>query len=344
MKKIWKKGLALGSMGIAMIGALCACSQFRPQLDPTIKDVEGAQFIGSESCIECHDELGQKFQRNIHNLLAEFEYKANEVKARGCEACHGPASLHIEEGDIDNIRQFGKFNAAQVSAICQTCHTDDDTMEWKHSTHAAYGLGCSDCHTIHGNSDSKGMKTERQDELCYSCHGKIRAQMHMPNHHPVKEEKMYCNDCHNPHGSQTRPMLRTDERKNELCLTCHMDYSGPFAFEHAPVTEDCTICHSPHGTVADNLLKQNEPFLCLQCHELHFHTNFRPNTDALEQYAAQGIPGAQEILDQSKGSGMPDNHAMQMAMMTRCSQCHPKVHGSDLPSLYTPGGGSRLTR
>jgi predicted CXXCH cytochrome family protein len=30
-------------------------------------------------------------------------------------------------------------------------------------------------------------------------------------------------------------------------------------------------CHNPHGTVANNLLKQGEPFLCLQCHEMHFH-------------------------------------------------------------------------
>ena len=42
-------------------------------------------------------------------------------------------------------------------------------------------------------------------------------------------------------------------------------------FEHAPVTESCLTCHRPHGTVANNLLKQGEPFLCLQCHEMHFH-------------------------------------------------------------------------
>ena len=30
-------------------------------------------------------------------------------------------------------------------------------------------------------------------------------------------------------------------------------------------------CHDPHGAMANNMLKQNEPFLCLQCHEMHFH-------------------------------------------------------------------------
>ena len=31
-------------------------------------------------------------------------------------------------------------------------------------------------------------------------------------------------------------------------------------------------CHDPHGAMVNNMLKQNEPFLCLQCHEMHFHS------------------------------------------------------------------------
>ena len=77
---------------------------------------------------------------------------------------------------------------------------------------------------------------------------------------------MSCADCHNPHGE-----LTTHERTNDLCLSCHSRYQGPFVFGHAPVEDDCTICHDPHGSVANNLLVQNEPFLCLQCHEGHFH-------------------------------------------------------------------------
>jgi DmsE family decaheme c-type cytochrome len=313
-------------------------------MDAKVPEFDGASLVGSGACQDCHEGVSKEFEHNVHNFLADFEYVANDVEAKGCESCHGSASQHIEDGDTNKILCFNSLNAAQISSICLNCHTEGDTMEWNHSTHAAYGLGCSDCHIVHGKNDNQAMLIKPQDELCFSCHQDVRAKMYMPNHHPVKEGKMSCNDCHNPHGSQTRPMLRTDERKNELCLTCHMEQSGPFAFEHAPVMEDCTICHSPHGTVSDNLLKQNEPFLCLQCHELHFHTNFRPNTDALAEYAEAGIPGAQSTLNTILNSGIDDKHAMQMAMMTRCSQCHPSVHGSDLPSLYTPGGGSRLTR
>lgn len=344
MKVLLRRRLTFGCVWIALITLLCACSQSKVVLDAKLPELEGAVLVGDKACQECHEELEREFERNIHNQLADFEYLANNVDAQGCEACHGAASQHVEEGDSAKILSFAALNAAQASSVCQNCHTDGDTMEWNHSTHAAYGIGCTSCHTVHAGDKNKGMLIKPQDELCYSCHQDVRAKMHMPNHHPVTEGKMSCSDCHNPHGSQTRPMLRTDERKNELCLTCHMDQSGPFAFEHAPVMEDCTICHSPHGTVSDNLLKQNEPFLCLQCHELHFHTNFRPNTDALAEYATAGVPGAQSTLNTIQNNGIDDKHAMQMAMMTRCSQCHPSVHGSDLPSLYTPGGGSRLTR
>lgn len=344
MVRLWKRRLAAICVYALMLTAIYACSQPGARHVAKVPLVENATLTGSDTCQMCHEELSADFTRNIHNQLADFEYLANEVDAQGCESCHGPASQHVETGSKDKILSFEAMDSAQGSAVCQTCHTDGDTMEWNHSTHAAYGVGCIDCHVVHGENSSHGMLKESEDELCYSCHQGIRAKMHMPNHHPVKEDKMACSDCHNPHGSQTRPMLRTDERKNELCLTCHMDQSGPFAFEHAPVMEDCTICHNPHGTVADNLIKQNEPFLCLQCHELHFHTNFRPNMGALQEYANAGVPGAQNTLNTIQNNGIDDKHAMQMAMMTRCSQCHPSVHGSDLPSLYTPGGGSRLTR
>ena len=35
---------------------------------------------------------------------------------------------------------------------------------------------------------------------------------------------------------------------------------------------------------------------------------------------------------------------MQMAFATKCTQCHPRVHGSDLPSQGITGNGKLLTR
>jgi DmsE family decaheme c-type cytochrome len=134
---------------------------------------------------------------------------------------------------------------------------------------------------------------------------------------------MSCGDCHNPHGE-----LNTHERTNDLCLDCHTRYQGPFVFGHAPVEDDCTICHDPHGSVANNLLVQNEPFLCLQCHEGHFH--ILRNSSALDD------DGVVEAANPHGTEGF------QTSFATKCSTCHQVVHGSDFPSQPLSGGG--LTR
>ena len=138
---------------------------------------------------------------------------------------------------------------------------------------------------------------------------------------------MNCGDCHNPHGE-----LNTHERTNDLCLSCHTRYQGPFVFGHAPVEDDCTICHDPHGSVANNMLLQNEPFLCLQCHEGHFHmlreSNYSPPGEAQSTAADVANPNGHE--------------GFQMSFGTKCTTCHKVVHGSDFPSQPLSGGG--LTR
>lgn len=91
------------------------------------------------------------------------------------------------------------------------------------------------------------------------------------------------------------------------------------------------ICHRPHGAVADNLLAQTEPFLCLQCHEGHFHAGVNsPEGDRTIRGVTYANPnGAQ---------------SSKFAMLTKCSQCHASVHGSDNPSQSVTSQGESLTR
>ena len=112
---------------------------------------------------------------------------------------------------------------------------------------------------------------------------------------------MTCADCHDPHGGPGGNNLRT-ANTNQLCLSCHAQYRGPFAYQHPPVTESCMLCHSPHGSPNTNLLTVSEPALCLQCHAGHHN-----------------------------GAGLP--------LTDRCTNCHGSIHGTDTP---TPSGGSRF--
>ena len=78
-------------------------------------------------------------------------------------------------------------------------------------------------------------------------------------------------------------------------------------------------------------LKQGEPFLCLQCHEMHFHS----------ARVTTGQPFYLPVGGSQNAAGVT---SFMGAYNTRCTNCHNKVHGSDLPSQGVSGGGKALTR
>ncbi len=263
--------------------------------------------VGSDVCLECHDAAEMNLH-NVHFRIQEFEVRGRSV---GCESCHGPGSLHADEGDAELIQRF-LADDYEANEVCIGCHRGKGMHQWAASIHAQGGIGCTDCHEVHA--------AYNPEAACDSCHGEQVARFRLPSHHPLPEGKMDCASCHNVHAA-TEGMLRTNGlRANDLCYTCHQATEGPFIFEHAPVQEDCNLCHQPHGSVADNLLTANEPVLCLQCHEFHFHAGYR-SADA-----AHVDVGGFERENPFGATGF------NMAYTTSCTQCHSSIHGSDLPS------------
>lgn len=268
-----------------------------------------AETVGIDTCIGCHEDQNEK-------LVAEFAATTHGQLARiahGCESCHGPGSLHAEEGDPELILSFAHGKKG-TETVCLSCHAKD-AMDWEYGEHALADVACTDCHAIHqpraqvdgdiaprisGERVARRHNLKDRDpELCFKCHATVAAKMNLMSHHPVKEGKMTCASCHDPHGGNTDAMLKTDGRDiNDLCLSCHAQYQGPFVFEHEAVVESCTICHTAHGSVVDNLLVKTEPFLCYQCHPVH--TAIRVHQD------------------------------VQAAAGAKCSYCHPQVHGSNM--------------
>ena len=311
--------------------------------------IQGAVNVGDGACADCHEEACNAFAKTIHGRIAPFETAG---LGTGCETCHGGGSLHVESEDPGDLITFGKLTSAQQSRICLDCHT---RFHWAGSEHYLNDVSCLQCHKIHPPVGNK-LLAKSEPDGCYSCHMDIQAKAQYPSHHPIREGKMGCSDCHDPHGSMVGS-LKTDERLNDLCLNCHASKQGPFVFEHAPVLEDCTICHAPHGTIANNLLKQNEPFICLQCHEFHFHSakvGYDENLDTpVAQYPWSGNVGFPYTGYQVNPANNPqyaqahqrsNRSAFQRAWTTKCTQCHFKIHGSDLPSQAVPGQGKALTR
>ncbi len=268
-------------------------------------------------CADCHDEAAAAMANQIHMRIEPFEVYGRTV---GCEGCHGDGTQHMEEGDPALIRTF--TNPVEDTAACLVCHGQKEQGDWHASTHAMENMSCLDCHSIHQEANPLNS--------CKDCHQPVLAQFQLPSHHPVPEGHMSCVGCHDPHAS-TESQLNTNMRLNDLCYTCHQSKEGPFIFEHAPVVEDCSLCHTPHGSVANNLLTANEPTVCLQCHEFHFHAGLLS-------------PEGEWEVGGSEFENPAGEDSFNVSFTTKCTQCHSQVHGTDLPSQSTPGGGHGMVR
>ena len=333
---------------VFLVGSVLCLTVFGPILG---QEDSGAEYIGSEMCASCHQEISEEFTHSVHSRLASFELSGG---IPGCEACHGAGGNHMQTLDKADVFNYAEASIKQIESNCLSCHGQRVGQYWHFSEHGMAGTSCLSCHKIHqarphlpeepGFIERAAVDpgadlvapprryslAKPQPLLCQECHRNVSASMMLPSRHPVREGKMDCSACHQVQGSEVGS-LNTEERASELCLKCHTEKQGPFVFDHPPVTESCLTCHVPHGSVAANLLKQNEPFLCLQCHEAHFHIG-REGT-------------SQPIQRPTGGSDNPFGASgWRVAFGKKCTQCHQAVHGTDLPSQSVPSQGKGLTR
>ncbi len=282
-----------------------------------------AEQTAGALCADCHEEIVASYGKTSHGTtISAMPDRAHSV----CESCHGAAVEHASTGDPELIFNPANTDQFQADLLCLNCHSDGILDNWEFSDHNGGGATCSDCHTTHGGSTAK----ESGEALCYSCHIEVKAATYLPSHHPIVEGKLECADCHGVHGEPAK--LTADNTGRELCLSCHMEQEGPFVYEHDPVNEDCNICHAPHGTVADKLLRYNEPALCLNCHAMHFHAS------------VEGQDGEFTPPLADDRTTMSTTDGWKKGMLTKCTQCHSQIHGSDMPSQAIPTGGNALTR
>jgi len=264
---------------------------------------ETATLVGSDTCIACHSEQAASFNSSTHGKKLPIVKGITADKT--CESCHGAGSLHAAAaGDKTNvgfatIKNPSKLKGSAASAVCFTCHNQKAVMLWDTGKHASKGLVCASCHSVHNAKGPKNLK-QAVNETCYTCHKNKKAEMSLPSHHPLQEGKMTCVGCHNPHGG-TNGNLK-EETVNETCFKCHSEKAGPFAHEHAPVSDSCANCHKPHGSANQYLLKQAMPYLCLRCHKNE-----------------HGLTPASGLNDLRKRN---------------CADCHKDLHGSDFSGAF----------
>ena len=293
-----------------------------------------APAAGAEVCAGCHADYVASYQESIHGKKGHPKAPAN---AGECNACHANSAEHVKAGGgrgaggIVNPSPRNKaMPALAKDQICMGCHADNRHVAfWDAGRHRKNDVTCTNCHNTHGGNTSllrvdnpvisPFVTTSQvpQQEVCFTCHRDIRAQVLRPSHHPIQEGKVKCTSCHNPHGALSHAMVNA-ETVNALCTTCHADKRGPFIFDHPPVEENCLNCHNPHGSRSAKLLKEKVPNICQDCHD-----------------AAQHPGTAYDPPDSFRGA-TPNTRFVARS----CMNCHNEIHGSNSPGVR----GRRLVR
>ncbi len=196
---------------ISALIILCYCSDIFAAQETARKPTRTPIYTkaGSESCLRCHS--GEKMRAITASPHGDTEVQGSPATAQGCESCHGPGSIHISRAHggkgFPLLIQFGRGKShspreEQLHA-CLSCHADERWGEkqivFMGSAHDRRTINCSNCHTVHAESDPISKK-ENQDRTCGRCHRKdIRD-------HPRFEEKsidfdaLSCSACHDVHA------------------------------------------------------------------------------------------------------------------------------------------------
>ena len=165
----------------------------------------------------------------------------------GCEACHGPASNHIDSKLEDKHRTIVNpaslpFRAA--SDVCGQCHTRGKSPDKKWEFPVGYKVG-----------DYLGPQhftiVDKSDKSAWWPSGHV---MQHRQQYPEWKGSMHakagigCSTCHSVHEAKTK--FATTMNPNNLCLSCHGNVSTDPMRGHAPLAgapqhSDCLGCHMP---------------------------------------------------------------------------------------------------
>ena len=113
---------------------------------------------GADTCLGCHGDP------TVMGLFRTKHARPNDPNGPfghgglQCEACHGPAGAHVKAGGGPpaGMVDFGPKALAPAlmqNAQCLACHQSNAAHDWATSAHAASGVACASCHTLHAAKD-----------------------------------------------------------------------------------------------------------------------------------------------------------------------------------------------
>jgi predicted CXXCH cytochrome family protein len=247
------------------------------------------------NCAACHV---TGFDVEYNETSGEWVASWEELGV-GCEACHGPGSLHITPPDGGTRSEY--IWSTVDSSECGACHNRGQSLGTLGGETAGYPLDASG-HPYMPGDDM---------DLFFVTDG---------IYHPDDEtsrvhRQQYPDYIGHPHSDSLTTILES-ERGQETCLKCHStDYmlateDDKPSFDAVQFSIECVACHGPHGTDEDHDLRVDRDQICSQCHRTFEtppgETVHHPQTEMVE-----GIIQIPEI----DGTPWMDGDAV-------CADCH----------------------
>jgi Flp pilus assembly protein TadD len=206
-------------------------------------------------CAECHS---TDLQKNYDLASDSFDTTWSEINV-GCEACHGPASRHVQQmrdseerrgtGLITDLDDAGR---AVWQMNTQTGIAERSEIRMQPPTQPE---ACGRCHsrrallTENYSYQQSLLETHAPtllDEELYFPDGQIRDEVYV--YGSFLQSRMYqagvsCSDCHDPHSAQ----LKITGAPSEICSTCHLPerFAARSHHNHDPGVVACVECHMP---------------------------------------------------------------------------------------------------
>jgi hypothetical protein len=217
-------------------------------LSPGYEDVDyGFDRLVPPSCLVCHSGRPQP----VPGRDGLYESPPFEQLAIGCENCHGPGQLHVEErmsgAPLHDRIDRSIVNPADLPGwladnVCVMCHEDGDARVLEPGkTYLDFRPGAPLAQTVAIFAIPFTRQSPPKSPLLQQY-----VQMVLSKCYRASGGKLSCITCHDPHVEPTAAEAPTYYRKK--CLACHAEQScglGLAARLQKSPADDCAGCHMP---------------------------------------------------------------------------------------------------
>ncbi len=277
-----------------------------------------AAQTGKDECYTCHASLGDDASTGYLDDI-------HRMKGLTCASCHGgDASTDDMERAMDPAGGFkGKPSGDDVTAMCASCHADQEKMVSLGSSLPTAQAGALEA-SIHGVPSVAGPGHAIQCTDCHGVHG-IRERTNKKSPvHPLNVVRT-CSTCHanTEYMRQYNPTIPTDQL-SEFRTSVH----GRQLSKGDAKVATCVSCHGSHEVRAAQDIKSmvfpsNLPGTCAACHANEaLMKTYGLAADQYEEYAGS-VHGI--ALLQKRDLSAP-----------ACNDCHGN-HGAVPPGVGSIG-------